>query len=455
MKKKDLELYTFKIDYIFLILPIFTFGYYLNNHLNSFFLADFDYLALNEVILNTLKGNFFETTHYTKFIKANYLSHHLAFILVLFVPFQYLTEIRLGYAYGMYFLFIINLILPYFILFKYDKNDSERFLVFILIITNSFFYKLSFSYHFEVIFFTLVLLSYLFKKLNYTKLELISLIFCLLIKEDIFIYVIIYSIYFYIYDKEKRYLTLILISILYFLVFYFYLQPNLPKEAKVDWLSNWSFYTDINPFKSFLEKVLSKTNIFVKIFFIFILCFILRGSTILILSPIFILHFSSDRIWYNTFENYYIYTILPLLSIFTIDTFIKSTFKYKKYILLFSLSFLCYNYSLDKTIPYKLKIENPVEVQNLKKIIQLIPLGKEVSISYDLGAFIPKDIKLYPIRPEHLNREYILYNSKSFSPFVELNEIESKLVYEKKYIMINEIGNYKLWKKINNDLKHQ
>jgi hypothetical protein len=418
-------------------------------------LADFDYLALNEIILNTSKGDFFETTHYTQFIKANYLSHHLAFMLVFFVPFQYLTEIRLGYAFALYFLVIINLILVYLITFKFSKNQSQSFLVFILIITNGFFYKLNFSYHFELLFFTLLLLSYLFKKLNYTLLEFLTLFLCLGIKEDIFIYIIIYSAYFYLYEKEKKYIAIILISILYFLFFYFYLQPNLPKEAKVDWLSNWSFYKDINPFLSLVDKILSKTNILIKVLLVFMICFVLRKKTILILIPIFILHFSSDRIWYNSFENYYSYTILPLLSIFTIDTFINSNFKYKNYLLLLSLSYLCFDYSLDKTIPYKPRIENTKEIQNLQEVIPIIPANSKLSISYDLGAFIPKDIKLYPIRPEHLTMEYILYSEKSFSPFVNLKEIESKLINEKKYSLVKQSGNYKLWRKISNDLKHQ
>jgi hypothetical protein len=99
--------------YVFHFISI-TQGFY-----ESFFLGERDFTSMAEVILNFKKGfGFYSPFHEDG--RSSYLSHHFAPMLVMFLPFSYLTDTRLFLAWGQIFYGLLIFV----ILFQYYKKET-------------------------------------------------------------------------------------------------------------------------------------------------------------------------------------------------------------------------------------------------------------------------------------------------------------------------------------------
>lgn len=455
--KKDFFFEKFQVSFnhffiIFVSFYLVHFCTLIQNHFESFFFTDFDYIGIEEVINQILKGNFFRTNHYGKLAEANYLTHHFAFILILFTPFQFLSNLKLGYAYTNLFLFFTNLVILFLILRKFKISDQNKIYSYLILTLNPFFYRLNFSYHFEIIYLSFSLAFVYFYLNKHNILSWIFLILILFIKEDIAIYQFLIGIFLFSIHFDKKFIYYSVFCLLYFLFLKYYLSSNLGDSAKVDWTESWS-YLGKNifelKFNLMLEKIFLKKGIFLSIILIFLLPMIQLKRIFIFIIPILFIHFSSERIWYNSFYNYYSYTILPMLTIGFLFSF-ESNEKNEKLnkILLLSLFFTLYYFYLDKSIPLKNLNPNKNRIEILNEGIKLIPENSKIRTSFDIGGFFPRNMELYPLKQFQLNEDFIVLDKNSFSPFVALNEIEEEMKHKTNYKLIFEKEGLLIWRRI-------
>lgn len=435
-------------------------------HLNSFFLADFDFLAIAEILNNSLLGNFFQTHHYGSRVTGNYLSHHFSPSILILSPFLFLSETRLGYAYGLLFFIIASYILITILLLKKNIRGNLFYFSLIFLSCNLYLHRLFFSYHFELLAVFFFLLFFVGKEFQKTYLEILSILLLLLLKEDMAIYLFFLGIYFLIQKDWKYGLSIVAVSLLYFFFVPKFFQSFIDKSAHVNWLKDWEkwgrSYTEI--FVNLITNPVKVSYLFFskwKILRDFVLSFnpvLLQPSLILVSLPIFLLHFISDRIWYNTLYNYYSYSVISFFVIGFILSLEKIKISnYEKYsfsILLFCISISLYSSSGDKFFPYS-KIEtNPIRVENIKNTISQIPKGKTVATQFDLGGFISRHNAIYPLHEKNLDKDYILVDKKNgITPYVDRQRIEKMLeeiLATKSYSIIYDVNGIELYKKNSN-----
>lgn len=447
---------------LFLALHSFLYLYTLNSHLKSFFLVDFDYLALAEILNNAIQGKFFVTHHYGKEVSGNYLSHHFSPALLLLSPFLLLSETRLGYGYGLLaFELGIYLIIAFLLIKKRIRGDLF-FLCFLLFANNLQLNRLFFSYHFEILTLFFFLLFFVGREMKSKVVYVLAFLFLVLLKEDISIYTSFLGIYF-IFRKEYRIGSLILIiSLFYFFFVPSFFRSKIDSSASVNWLEDWSYWG-----KSYYEIIVSLVSrpfevisiLFakwkvIKDFLISFSPIILFDVSIIVISlPIFILHFISSRIWYNTLYNYYSYTVISfwVLGFILSMEKIRKT-KWKRYllpILLFSISISLYRNSNDKLFPTSLYTLDSVRLNAIEEIIEIIPPNQTVSSQFDLGGFVKRVNPIFPLHEKNLDKDYLLVDrEKGITPYVDRERINQMLLtVENSYTMLKKIDGIELYKK--------
>jgi uncharacterized membrane protein len=416
----------------------FAFLYTLFQHLHSFFLVDYDFLAIAEILNNSIAGNFFQTHHYGKAVTGNYLSHHFAPSLLLLTPFMLLSKFRLGYAYGLLFFVALSFVLFAVLLIRKNIRGNIFYAAMILLAVNLPLHRLFFSYHFELLTVFFFLLFFAGKEFNKTYISILAIILLLLLKEDMAIYTFCLGMYFAL-NKKWRYATSLMVaSLVYFFLIPSFFQSQLDKSTHINWLEDWSkwgnSYSEIlfnlitSPMQV-LNTFLSKWKVLREFIFSFSPLIFISPSLIIVSLPIFILHFISDRVWYNSLYNYYSYTVVSffiLSMVFSIERLENS--KYKKYtlsIVLFCIFISLYSSSGDKFFPYTKIDTKENRVNDLAEVIQSIPVNKTVATQFDLGAFLPRANPLYPLHEKNLDKDYLLIDlNGGITPYVDKPRIE-------------------------------
>ena len=443
----------------------FLYIYTLFQHLHSFFLVDYDFLAIGEILNNSIKGKFFITHHYGSNSSGNYLSHHFAPSILLLSPFILLSKFRLGYAYGLLFYTIVSMSLISILLLRRNVKGTSFYLSMILIAINLPLHRLFFSYHFELLTVFFFILFFVGKEFNKTYLSILSILLLLLLKEDMAIYVFCLGLFF-AFQKNWRYaISLTIVSLLYFFFVPSFFQSSLDSSTHVDWLKDWSrwgtsyseivFNLFLNPLKV-LDSIFSKWKVLREFLFAFSPLILLTPSLILVSLPIFLLHFISDRIWYNTLYNYYSYTVVPFLLlsfIFSIVRLTQSKFKdYTPAILLVCISLSLYSSSGDKFFPYARINTDRERVSDVQWVIENIPRGKTVATQFDLGAFIPRANPLYPLHEKNLDKDFLFIDSnRGISPYVDKERIEKMIetvTSNQSYSLLLERNGIKLYRRM-------
>lgn len=456
------------IEILFIIILLFTFNfsyiYKLFEHLNSFFLVDFDFISIAEILNNSSKGFFFRTHHYGQSIHGDYLSHHFSPSLLLLAPFIFLSKTRLGYAYGL--LFYINLSFIFFAILLIKKQIRGNLFIFsiCLFAFNIYVHRLFFSYHSEILvipFFLLFFIGIEFRKLY---LSILGFLILILLKEDISLYLSCLGLYFIFKQKWVLGISITIISLGYFFFIPSYFQKFLDQSAQTNWLNDWSkwgvTYKEIiiniilNPLE-IIKVLFSKWKVFRDFFFSFSPIVLLSPKLLIVTFPILILQFLSDKIWYNSLYNYYSYTIISFYVICIIFSVHKlETLAIKKYslgIIIICLSFSLYSSSGDKLFPYtKIPIDLD-RLQTIKTIIEYLPENKTVSTQFDLGGFIPRNNPIYPLHEKNLDKDYILIDAeKGITPYVSRERIEKMIELILKnniYSLVIEKNGIQLFKK--------
>ncbi len=416
----------------------FAFLYIFFQHLHSFFIVDYDFLAIAEILNNSLSGDFFKSHHYGKAVTGNYLSHHFAPSLLLLTPFMLLSKFRFGYAYGLLFFVALSFILFAVLLIRKNIRGNIFYASMILLAINLPLHRLFFSYHFELLTVFFFLLFFVGIEFNKTYVSILAIILLLLLKEDMAIYTFCLGMYFALSKNWRYAITLMLGSLAYFFFVPGFFQSQLDKSTHVDWLEDWRRWG--NSYSEILINLITSPIQVLNAFFSkwkvlreFILSFsplvLIYPSLIIVSLPIFLLHFISDRVWYNSLYNYYSYTVVSffILSIvFSIKRLNDS--KYKKYtlsILFFCIFISLYSSSGDKFFPYAKIDTNQNRVNDLEEVIQNITAYKTVAAQFDLGAFLPRANPLYPLHEKNLDKDYILIDmSRGITPYVDRPRIE-------------------------------
>lgn len=436
---------------------------------NSFFLGERDFTSMAEVILNITKGlGFFSPFHGNG--NSSYLSHHFSPALAFYTPFFYIFDTRMAMAWGQLFFSILLYVLSLSLIFrdsivKQIKID-EIAIWCIFITSNIYIYRIMTSYHFEIlaaIFFLATIIAH--SKKN-TIAECILLILTVSVKEDMAIYLSIYYMGETIYSRIKepkdwqRNFAFFLFTSFCFLVAIPFLRNFFQVPPDENWILIWSEWgsspqeiiknllsSPISP----LVRIWEKSSTLWELSLGFGFLFYLSPRYFIYIILISSIHFLSGREWHNSFYNYYIYPLLPVLLYASYEGFRKlkeiSFHKngYKLFFLVLALVF--YRGSWDKNFPFAPTSVNEEKVQSIEKLVRSIEESYpsqpiKVAAQFDLGVFLTLDSSLYPISKElDHNPDLILVNSKSgFSPYVDLKTIAS---WENHWI---DSGQYELWK---------
>ncbi len=443
----------------------FAFLYTLFQHLHSFFIVDYDFLGIAEILNNSLSGDFFRSHHYGKAVTGNYLSHHFAPSLLLLTPFMLLSKFRLGYAYGLLFFVALSFILFAVLLIRKNIRGNIFYAAMILFAINLPLHRLFFSYHFELLTVFFFLLFFIGIDFNKVYISILSIILLLLLKEDMAIYTFCLGIYFALSKNWRYAITLMVGSLTYFFFVPDFFQSQLDKSTHINWLEDWrrwgNSYSEIlfklltSPIEV-LDAFFSKWKVLREFLFSFSPLVLLYPSLITISLPIFLLHFISDRVWYNSLYNYYSYTVVSffvLSLVFSIERLKDS--KYKKYAL--SIVFFCifislYSSSGDKFFPYAKIDTDENRVNDLEEVIQNIPTTKTVAAQFDLGGFLPRTNPLYPLHEKNLDKDYLLVDiSRGVTPYVDKPRIEKmieEVVVNKHYSLTIQKNGIMLYTKV-------
>lgn len=419
----------------------------LNNHRNAFFLVDYDFVGLSDILANTLNGEFYKTVHYTLTDSSSYLSHHFSPGIILFAPFLYLTETRIGYAYGLLFYQVLFFILSGYLLYRKGVRGSNFTLGITIIFLNLYIYRLGLSYHFELIILVLSLLILLGIEFENNAVLLFSFAAVLLIKEDLSIYTGLLLLASGVLRKDKKLILLFFIALSYYISIK-YIKVFLGLREEINWLENWSrwgsdyFEIARNIFYRFPEvsEILwKKIPVILKFLMSFGFVLLLSPLYLLFSIPVFMIHFLSDRVWYNELYNYYCYSVLPFL----VFSFYYSILKINRLkeistlLLLVALGITLYQGSSDKEYPLKLMKEDNVRSGDIVDTVLRIEPGKSVTYQFDMGVYISRKNSITPLRKRNIYTDYILVDlQKGASPYVDLfwikNELD-RLVRDKNY----------------------
>ena len=455
-------------EIIFTICILFFFSYSylfkLFEHLNSFFLVDYDYIGLAEILNNSLLGFPFRTHHYGPEVYGNYLSHHFSPSIIILSPFLLLSETRLGYAYGLLFFIILTFVIFAFLLIKKNIRGNLFLFSMILFASNIYLNRLFFSYHFELLTVFFFLLFFLGKEINKFSISIVAFLFLLLLKEDISIYLTCLGVYFLIQKDWKYGVCLIVIPIIYFLFVPSFFRSFIDKSAFIDWLHYWDkwgvSYLEIatnlvmHPIEV-LQIFFSKWKVFRDFLLSFSPVVLLSPSYLLITLPIFLLHFLSDRIWYNTLYNYYAYSVISffvlniLFSIPKLENFKEGKYSLPAMILCVSISI--YSGSGDKLFPYSKMNTDIDRVNALNNVLRDLPKAKTIATQFDMGGFIPRANPVYPLHEKNLDKDYLLIDvNRGITPYIErsrIQEMVGRILEKKTYSLIKENSGIQLYKK--------
>ncbi|HNI90744.1 MAG TPA: DUF2079 domain-containing protein, partial [Leptospiraceae bacterium] len=164
-----------------------------------------------------------------------------------------------------------------------------------------------------------------------------------------------------------------------------------------------------------------------------------------------------DRIWYNSFYNYYSYTVISFWIVaFLISIKKMNESKWRQYLpglLLLSLSISLYTNSDDQLFPYTRFQIDKTRLENIQTIVNFIPEKNSVATQFDLGAFVKRENPLFPLHEKNLDKDYILIDrEKGITPYVDRKRIETMIIsMEGKYSLIAKYDGIELYKKINTD----
>ncbi|MCC5814565.1 MAG: hypothetical protein JJT78_07405 [Leptospira sp.] len=464
---------------------------------NSFFLGERDFTSMGEVILNVTKG----LGYYSPFHgdgNSSYLSHHFAPGIIAYAPFFQIFQDRIALAWGQLFFSIAIIILLVYLLKRSDEELHTKWHIIwiIFIFGNIYSYRLALSYHFEILFVLYFLILYWIrsfrKSANQSPKWMIAeyvLIFLILtVKEDTAVYLSIYYLgeSFYFYWKNRKF-PIYDFSIALLLILYFgFLQPAIRSylnvEAQEDWYAIWGHWMDGTNTKSKMQliqtiicspglvwdTVVSKSGVVWELCLGFGFLFFLAPRYWFYIVVVIFIHFLSGREWHNSFYNYYIYTILPVL-------WIASLQGYKKLIQLsvaksgYALGFLVlalvmYRNSGDKNFPFSEQSAAThtivmTEKEKKKRILEIeilsskIPPRSWVGVQFDLGIFVPVGSQIFPLSETPIvagkKLDAIITNSYSgFSPYVKPETIqtwEKNWVENHGYIIQSQNGDFKLF----------
>ncbi|MBE7411160.1 MAG: DUF2079 domain-containing protein [Leptospiraceae bacterium] len=446
-----------EIAFAFLACVIYSIHFFSihNSHFQSFFLGDMDYVSMAEVLNSTLKGNFFSTNYHGQTENSNYLSHHFSPAIILLSPFMVFSEYRLGYGYSLLFYNLLGVFAISLYLISRNIRGFQFFFLLCFFMINIYVYRLFQSYHFEQIFlFFCVLLFWAIQK-EKKILSYFLFLICIFIKEDISIYMTLLGIFLLFTKRKKMGTILIAVSIGYFFYLVPWIQDSIDSGAKINWLLDWSKWGNSiseiaiqilsNPIKVFMLFVQKKSLLFdISLSFSFL--FFFYPKIFLILIPIFIFHFSSDRIWFNDFYNYYSYTILPFLIYGSVEGFKKiENFQPSKnlltlpFLLLF-LSLTLFRSSKDQFFPLQIPKIDYSKFQSVIEASSIIPNHSKVNAQFDVSGFVNRKSQIFPMTMEP--KDYLFFNLQNgFSPYKSLEELKilkDSLLHSKKFQTIFE-----------------
>jgi hypothetical protein len=445
---------------------------------NSFFLGERDFTSMAEVILNTSKGLWFYSPFHGE-ESDSYLAHHFAPLLLLFVPFTFLSETRLFLAWGQLFYFVTLLYIIWNIIanlefkrefsssdsalntnsltYTYSNEYLEKFLLFLFLLSNIYLYRILTSYHFEILFviFFLLLIHSLESKTSFIQI-LFWTICTIFVKEDASIYLIIYFLgnTIWIYGKRikskfknlrrnkintklptkssseieseafrdgnfifagklsylSRNLILLSISVFTFTVVLPLLRKILDVEAEENWWQIWSTwgtstagivigilsdlpraFNEVSKHSSTVIEIALSTGLLILVkprYWFYILC-------------LFGIHFLSSRLWHNSFYNYYIYPLLPILLYSTLEGWrtlrkkVSSSLRISVLLIILGISF--YRNSWDNNFPFALPNSKLARVELAESMAAKIPKNSQVAVQFDLGIFLSNSSQIFPL----------------------------------------------------------
>jgi len=313
---------------ILLYLPVFSDGAYA-----GLFLSDQDFTNLSSAINNTARSEGFLVTPFLQTgDSGSYLGHHFSPTTAIYAPFYWLYTLPGEFGFETQITHALYAILLWATialglwlwaqLFLEECGDTSAAIVATSVAALSFpLWRFALSYHYEAPILPLSALCLLFLKRGHMLPFWICLVLWLGVKEDIAVYVGLFGLY-VIANRERapnapgrppapiprnvrRGLAIALAAALWFWLARSGMRYFAGGAEAVDWSGYWN---------ADLWETPRNLAVYLWIVAAFGLLPLLRlRLTLLLLAPIFALHFASGHPWHHAFLGHYSYSVLPFL----------------------------------------------------------------------------------------------------------------------------------------------
>jgi hypothetical protein len=272
------------------------------------------------------------------------------------------------------------------------------------------------------------------------------------VKEDASIYLTIYflgEIFYTLFGgkslKDKSfiiYFLLFIVSLSSFLIGIPELRKFLQVIPKENWWVIWERWG--NSSVSIITGILSHPLEALYTFFnqrSTILEILLGTGLLLLFSPrywfyaisLFAIHFLSSREWHNTFYNYYIYPLLPILLLSILEGWknLRRIVNHRISVICLLLALFFYRNSWDKNFPFGIAPSDSTRMNTALEVGKMIPPSSKVATQFDLGIFVFNQSSIFPLTKDILINDpnysidaIYIDTLNGFSPYVPLATIQ-------------------------------
>ena len=299
---------------------------------HSLHLGTFDFTGISTVSSSyKTTGQFLYSPFYTAANGSGiFISHHFSPLLLIFSPFYMPFNTHLVYGFLLVLVYTVFL----WILYQYTRDifkNETGFWIFLAL----FFYPLlsyqAISFHFEMLVLPLAILLFWGLHKNNKVMIGFSFILLLLLKEDISFYLFFFGFYL-VLNPEKRKIGILIsgVSLGWFILTTRFLLPYLSGENESRFLSYWNLGSSMsevikniisNP-GLIISSITTKSQVFSRLFLALALMPLFNPLfTLVVLTPVLMIHLLSNHPFFGTFTSYYTYTILPFLIYATVSGF--------------------------------------------------------------------------------------------------------------------------------------
>jgi len=373
---------------------LFSFSLHAKAAYQALLLGDHDFTNMSESINNTAKGfGLFTTPYFNTGERGSYLGHHFSPALLLYVPVYFIAGFFASSTHATYAVCLLLTLAAGFaiwiVYFLESCEDPFTALTAAAICACGFpLWRLSLSYHHELLVFPFSGLAFLFLRRRNTLLFLLFTLLWISVKEDIPVYTAFFGAFLFFRRPRRTGAILMIVSTTAYLIINGPLHTYFAGSGGPDWTTYWKDGSEY------------RTGPVLDLLTAFSFLPLLQPSfALLTLLPIFIIHFFSSHSWHASFYGHYVYTILPFLLYGATEGLKRIESRFSDFlpaICLFSLSIVFYSAASDRQTPPILPTADARE-KSLSRLVAGIPAGACVQTQIPFSAHVRLSQRVFPL----------------------------------------------------------